>query len=236
MVWFALLAGIILLVLLLYWLLVTTEGVFLGSRIVVGLYDLTAHRYDSIKEFNPVDDAFFIARSILRSIDKIKDPKLLDIAAGTGRVTLALIREPAFAGFVVGLDASARMLEQASQNLAEMNLAEDQKHAFVRQYAAPLPFPDNTFDAVCCLEALEFFPSDAEALTEMLRVLKPGSFLMTSRRRGGQARFYLNKYRSEEDFESMLRDCGFMDIQSKQWELDYDMVTAKKPGFLSEEE
>ncbi len=229
MVWIALVVSVALLGILLYWLLVATEGVFLGRRVVIWLYDLTAYRYDSIKEFNVSDDSFFIARPMLRLIGKQKKPNILDVATGTGRVVLSLLRESDFDGFVIGLDASAKMLDQAHLKLNGTEEGNRGCHTLVQQFAAPLPFPDNSLDVVCCLEALEFFPSYNEALAEMVRVLKPGCALVTSRRRGNQARLYLNRFRSKDDFEAMLHEYGLVSIHSSLWELDYDMVTARKP-------
>ncbi len=60
--WALLIISLIIIGVLSYWLLVITEGVFLGRRMVVWLYDLTARRYDSIKEFDLSDDKHFIAR------------------------------------------------------------------------------------------------------------------------------------------------------------------------------
>lgn len=228
MIWALVLVGIILLGLFLYWLLVTTEGVFLGQRMVIWLYDLTATRYDSIKEFNVSDDSFFIARPIMRSIEQEEAPLILDVATGTGRVLESLLREPEFDGIVIGLDASKRMLVQAKNKLNDSGGPTDGSYALIQQLAAPLPFPNDTFDLVCCLEALEFFPSDREALAEMVRVLKPGRTLLTSRRRGKEARLYLGRYRSKTGFEVMLRGSGLTDIHINQWELDYDIVTARK--------
>ena len=229
MVWIALVVSLALLGIFLYWLLVTTEGVFLGRRVVIWLYDLTAYRYDSIKEFNVDDDSFFIARPMLRMIGKQHKPKILDVATGTGRVVLSLLREPDFDGLVIGLDASAKMLDRARLKLNGTEEESKGCHAFVQQFTAPLPFPDNSLDAVSCLEAFEFFPSYSEALAEMVRVLKPGCALVTSRRRGNQARLYLNRFRSKDEFEAVLHEYGLVSIHSSLWELDYDMVTARKP-------
>ena len=229
--WIAIIVGITLLGILLYWLLVTTEGVFLGRRVVVWLYDLTAFRYDAIKEFSDDDDSFFIARPTLRVLGSRHNPKILDVATGTGRAMLALLADPVFDGCVVGLDASKKMLDQASDKLHELE-GRDKMFMLVQQYAASLPFPEDSFDAVCCLEALEFVPSYTDALREMIRVLKPGGPLITSRRRGSQAKLFLTRYRSKADFDGMLRTVGFEDIQSRLWELDYDMVTARKPVVM----
>lgn len=221
-------AGVLLLVIFLYWLLVTTEGVFLGRRMVIWLYDITASRYDSVKEFSASDDSFFIARPIMRSIGREEKPLVLDVATGTGRVPESLLREPEFDGIVIGLDASKQMLAHAGRKLNNSERSLDGSYSLIQQLATPLPFPDNIFDLVCCLEALEFFPSDREALSEMVRVLKPGHTLVTSRRRGKEARLYLSRYRSRTDVEVMLSGIGLADIQFKLWELDYDMVTARK--------
>jgi ubiquinone/menaquinone biosynthesis C-methylase UbiE len=229
MVWITLLFSVALLGILLYWLLVTTEGVFLGRRMVIWLYDLTAYRYDSIKEFSVSDDSFYIARPMLRMVAKQQKPKILDVATGTGRVVLSLLREPDFDGLVIGLDASAKMLDQAQLKLKGTEEGNKGCHLFVQQFAVPLPFPDNSLDVVSCLEALEFFPSYNEALAEMVRVLKPGCALVTSRRRGNRARLYLNRFRSKDDFEAMLHEYGLVSVHNSLWELDYDMVTARKP-------
>lgn len=228
MIWVFIVAGVAFLFIFSYWIFVTTEGVFLGRRVVIWLYDLTAHKYDSIKEFSPSDESCFIARPIIRAVRDGKNPSILDVATGTGRVPFALLGEPDFDGFVVGLDASKRMLDLARIKLGNSDTNAVQNHSLVQQFAAPLPFPENTFDLVCCLEALEFFPSDAEALVEMVRVLKPGSTLVASRRRGREARLYLGRYRSRTGFELLLRESGLVDVQISLWELDYDMVTAKK--------
>jgi len=45
---------------------------------------------------------------------------------------------------------------------------------------AALPFPDQIFDAVACIDAFEHFPDTARAAREIRRVLRPGGFFFLS--------------------------------------------------------
>ena len=109
-------------------------------------------------------------------------PLLLDVATGTGRVPLALLRNrfAATGGRIVGLDLSWGMLRQARAKLQDYDRWVD----LVWQDASHLPFDDGTFDAVTCMEALEFLPRPREALAEMVRVLAPGGLLAVTNRVG----------------------------------------------------
>jgi len=212
------------LALFLYWLLVTTEGAFLGRRVVVWLYDVTAHRYDEVKEYVPADERLLVVSPVLRAVGGVPDPLILDVATGTGRVPFDLLQEPAFGGRLIGLDDSRRMLAVAAKKLAPFG----ERVQLVRHPAVPLPFPGGAFDAVTCLEALEFFPSDEAALCEMVRVLQPGGALIATRRRGWEARLFLHRYRSEESVRALLKMLGLTDIRFYRWEINYDLIMALK--------
>lgn len=224
MIWLWLAIGLILLGGLLYWLLVTTEGVFLGRRMVVWLYDITAHKYDNIKEFDDDAERFFVIRPLRHHLRYIPNPLILDVATGTGRVPYYLLDEAAFNGRIIGLDPAHKMLSLAAAKLNGYR----GRVLLVQQTAVPLPFADATFNAVTCLESLEFFPSDEAALQEMVRVLKPGGLLFVTRRQGRDARFFLNRYRSREQFEVYLTQLGLNEVNSQPWQFDYDQVFGKK--------
>jgi ubiquinone/menaquinone biosynthesis C-methylase UbiE len=92
---------------------------------------------------------------------------VLDVGCGPGNFTRAFARA-AFDGLVVGLDASRTMLDQAVREQNPPNVR------YVRADAAALPFPDASFDAVCCFAALYFIARPLDAIDEMVRVLAPG--------------------------------------------------------------
>ena len=209
---------------LLYWLLVITEGVYLGRRLVVWLYDVTAHKYDRTKEFDDEAEQFFVARPLGFHLRDIGSPRVLDVATGTGRLPHYLLNEPTFNGHVIGLDASGKMLSLAKEKLAPYR----HRAPLVQQIAGALPFSGNCFDAVSCLESLEFFPSDKAALLEMVRVLRPGGVLMVTRRRGWEAKAFLGRYRNRRQFEALIRSMGLINVNTQPWQLDYDQVFGNK--------
>ncbi len=211
---------------LLYWLLVITEGVYLGRRMVVWMYDHTAHRYDGIKQFDPETESFLVIRPLLIRLTDRPAPVILDVATGTGRLPLFLLEEATFNGRVIGLDASARMLTVAKAKLEGFH----HRASLVQQTAADLPFDHNTFDAVTCLESLEFFPDDSTALQEIFRVLRPGGTIMITRRRGWEAKTFLGRYHDRETFETHLENLGFAGVEFQLWQIEYDLVFAHKPG------
>src|SRR4051794_37614867 len=92
---------------------------------------------------------------------------VLDVGCGPGNLTRAFARASGD-GLVVGLDASRTMLEQAAREANPPNVR------YVRADAAAVPFPDASFDAVCCFAALYFISRPFAAIDEMARVLAPG--------------------------------------------------------------
>ncbi len=216
---------------LLHWLLIRTEGVFLGRRVVVWLYDLTAKQYDGIKQYDPDTESAFVTWPLRRRLKGWSAPLVLDVATGTGRLPYFLLQEPGFDGRVVGLDASAGMLDLAREKLAPFG----HRAALIRQTAADLPFADETFAAVTCLEALEFLPDDTAALREMVRVLLPGGYLLVSRRQGPDSPYFFGHALEREAFEQRLAALGLVDIRSQPWQVEYELVWAMRPDLYADD-
>lgn len=212
---------------LLYWLLVITEGVFLGKRIVIWLYDITAHSYDTIKEYDQAEQTLIVVEPILAGVRKLH-PRVLDVATGTGRVPYFLLLDKRFDGEILGIDASNKMLDYAKMSIEKLPSHRAEKITLRQMEATSLPFPDNTFDAVTSLEALEFMPNDSAALREMMRVLRPNGFLMVTRRAGWEAVTFLHRYRSRDNMTKLLASMGAYQVRHHDWQNNYDLVTAYK--------
>jgi ubiquinone/menaquinone biosynthesis C-methylase UbiE len=206
-----------------WWLLIETEGVYLGRRVVVWLYDLYAGRYDDIKHFRSEYDHLFLAQPIMERIAPVRSPLVLDVATGTGRLPLALIRHPQFHGRIVALDLSRTMLR-----LAAGKLRDEQRVTVLHSPAERLPFPDDTFDVVTCLEALEFMEAPQVVLCEIVRVLRPGGLLLASNR--VRTRLMPGKVFSDDSIAATLQRIGFGQVEIEHWQVDYDRVWAYKKG------
>jgi ubiquinone/menaquinone biosynthesis C-methylase UbiE len=229
----------VLLAALAYWELVVAEGVHLGRRVVALLYDLVAPRYDDIKQFTSSYEAWFLGEPLAAALREATlctgiessssiglRPLVLDVATGTGRLPLALFAQEDYFGHVVGLDSSRRMLTEA----ARMTRGWASRLTLIQQEASDLPFDDDTFDAVTCLEALEFMPDTRRALREMVRVLRPGGVMLLTNRVGPWAKFLVGHTQSRAAFEAMLAMLGLGQIQTQTWQVEYDLVWAKKPA------
>lgn len=224
--WIALGAGLLMLILVGYWQLVITEGTYLGQTVVTWLYDLTARRYDDIKGFDRDMEALFLGEPLAELLAEQPDPLVLDIGTGTARLPLALLGQPPFQGRLLGIDDSRQMLEAA----ADKTRANRDRLWLVWRDASLLPFIDDAFDVVTCLEMLEFTRDPARQLAEAVRVLRPGGVLLTTRRRGVDARLMPGKTSTVPQFESLLRRLGLVNIQIERWQVDYDLVWATRAG------
>lgn len=95
----------------------------------------------------------------------------LDVAAGTGAVSLPLARAGAR---VLALDPSAPMLTQFPQDATSLPITR------LRASAQAIPLRPASVDVVTCGFGIAFFPDLAGALTDMRRVLRPGGQLALS--------------------------------------------------------
>ncbi len=94
---------------------------------------------------------------------------VLELAAGTGRVTRELRDRLAAETRLTATDVSAAMLD-----LARAKFRAGDAVAFEIADAVALPFPDESFDAVVAQFGFMYYSDKALALREAFRVLRPG--------------------------------------------------------------
>lgn len=226
MVWVISLAGLLILTALVYWQLVVAEGTYLGPRVVAMLYDWAASAYERIKRFDLAAEQWFLGLPLAQALDTVGAPLVLDVGTGTGRLPRALLFQPRFRGRVVGVDLSRRMLAQA----VRLTRPHASRVAFIWQDGRNLPFEPDTFDAVTCLEVLEFTPDPRAMLQELVRVLRPGGVLLVTNRVGREARLLPGRAFRRSAFEALLRSLPLEEVRVQAWQMDYDLAWARKVG------
>ncbi|NIM94311.1 MAG: methyltransferase domain-containing protein [Anaerolineales bacterium] len=226
MVWI----GFILLIIIIglaVWQIWIAEGAHLGQRFVVWLYEISAPYYDRIKKFDFDWERRFLGGPINEVIASLPDARLLDVGAGTGRIARTLHSLISFRGRTINLEPSRRML------LLGRSLTNSEAALWVQGYAVPLPFRGDSFDIVTCLELLEFTPKPRVTLSELVRVLHPGGWLIVSNRIGWEARWIFGRTFPSDTFPSVLEGAGLQDITIYRWQVNYDLAWARKPLELS---
>ena len=105
---------------------------------------------------------------------------VLDIGCGEGRHSLGLYVDREVNA--IGIDLSTEDLKIAKSRIKDFTVTDTNKSscAFGVGDIQLLPFKDNAYDAVICSEVLEHLESLDNAVSEIVRVLKPGGVLAVS--------------------------------------------------------
>ncbi len=210
-----------------YWLFILAEGSYLGAWCVRLIYQLGARHYDRIHAPARVGDQSWLAPLLMQLVADHPHPALLDVATGTGRVPL-LLAASGWSGSLAGLDLSPAMLAIAEQKRSVQlpTAAIDWRVG----RAEALPWPQNRFDLVTCLEALEYCARPRRALAEMSRVLRPGGILVVSKMPDRWARLLPGRGLTQSAMRRALVGLGLEQIAFHPWQPGYyELVIARKP-------
>jgi SAM-dependent methyltransferase len=104
--------------------------------------------------------------------------KVIDVGCGAGRHSFEAFRRGAD---VIAFDQNAADLNDVDEILQAMKeqgeVPASAKAEAVKGDALELPYADGSFDCVIASEILEHVPEDDRAISELVRVLKPGGAL-----------------------------------------------------------
>jgi demethylmenaquinone methyltransferase/2-methoxy-6-polyprenyl-1,4-benzoquinol methylase len=129
-------------------------------------YDIAATAYDKKEKYlNSFEQG-----KLLPLLGDMAGKTVLDVGAGTGRLTLPLVERGAQ---VTALDVSKNMLDVLKQKQSKVTT--------VVGDAEDLPFPDASFDVVTAAFLIVHLKDPRRFFDEVYRVLKPGGmFLVTN--------------------------------------------------------
>lgn len=130
-------------------------------------WDLAADDYETLWQAQLADaQSRMLAGVALRPGEQV-----LDVACGTGLVTLQAAQAVGPQGRVIGVDLSARMVQAAEQRAQARGL---HNASFARMDAEQLALADASVDVALCALGLMYVPEPERAVKEMVRVLRPG--------------------------------------------------------------
>ena len=139
-----------------------THAQFVGS--IPQIYD--EHLGPLLFEFSATD----LAKRVSEALPDAG--RVLEIACGTGISTNHLWQALGPETEIVATDLNDAMLDYAKQIRGALGNV-----TFQQADAQQLPFGNNEFDAVVCQFGVMFFPEKARAISEFVRVLRPGGLL-----------------------------------------------------------
>lgn len=131
------------------------------------------HGFSHTEQARLVKQARIAESTIFRNIDYPGAKRLLEVGSGVGAQTEILLRRfPELQATCV--DFSPAQLEAARDNLGRKPWLEG-RYTLQQADASDLPFEPRSFDAAFLCWVLEHVPSPARVLSEVRRVLSPGS-------------------------------------------------------------
>jgi SAM-dependent methyltransferase len=104
-------------------------------------------------------------------LDLRPEHHVLEVASGSGGPAIYVAKHVGC--LVTGIDANEAGVATAAQGAASSNQADRITFA-VADANSTLPFNDNSFDAVLCIDSMNHFPDRLKVFEEWRRVLRPG--------------------------------------------------------------
>ncbi|WP_227369032.1 bifunctional demethylmenaquinone methyltransferase/2-methoxy-6-polyprenyl-1,4-benzoquinol methylase UbiE [Halomonas sp. M20] len=143
---------------------------------VADVFHSVAARYDVMNDLMSLGIHRFWKRVALERAGVRRGHQVLDIAGGTGDLTLKFSRLVGPNGRVVLADINQSMLKVGRDKLIDNGVGDNVE--YVQANAESLPFPDNSFDCITIAFGLRNVTDKDAALRSMTRVLKPGGRLL----------------------------------------------------------
>ncbi len=223
---------LILLLLAVIWALLT-EGSYLGAGWVRWIYSRVARSYETkwatAAYADPaISDRLFV-EPLRRALGSQPDSCLLDLACGTGRLSLIVLKQPWFAGRVRAIDLSADMLSELRSRMDDLPT----------EAAARLTVEQNSLDnwnvssgehhrAIVMAEVGELLPNFETVVEKVAEALEPGGLFLLTKPPDRLAWLFFGRPQTTRRFRRVLAKKGFDAVAIYPWRRRYQVVHAFK--------
>ncbi len=143
---------------------------------VAGVFDSVAAKYDVMNDLMSMGIHRWWKRQTIEMSGVRPNDVVLDLAGGTGDLTMKFSDIVGSQGRVILGDINASMLQVGREKLIDKGVVGNV--SYVQANAENLPFPDNSFDCISIAFGLRNVTDKQTALESMARVLKPGGRLL----------------------------------------------------------
>lgn len=134
------------------------------------IFTAIASQYDKVNSIVSLGTYSWMLRTFVSTISaKTLSGSLLDLGAGTGELSIQLLKRAPFT--ITMLDLNAEMLHVAKKRTAHAPC--HRAISIIQGDALDLPFLENSFDTVCAAFLLRNVSDYERCFSESLRVVKP---------------------------------------------------------------
>lgn len=157
------------------------------------MFDTIAPKYDFLNRTLSMNQDVLWRRKMVATLNLKPggEGMVLDVACGTGDVSMETVRQYGQGVRVTGIDFSANMLILGKDKTEKAGVTAIK---FLAGNALALPFSDETFDSVTIAFGIRNIGDKQHALKEFRRVLKPGGTLAVLELSTPENRFFHELY------------------------------------------
>lgn len=146
------------------------------ASLVANVFDTVATKYDVMNDIMSFGIHRFWKQFLIDHSEVYDGCRVLDLAGGTGDLSIKFVKLIGDTGIVVLLDINVAMLKIGRDRLRNLGILNNV--LYIQADAESLPFADNTFHCIAVSFGLRNFTNKIKALNSMYRVLKPGGKLL----------------------------------------------------------
>lgn len=168
------------------------------ARRVAGVFSSVARKYDLMNDLMSLGTHRVMKQMAANATRARRGHVVLDLAGGTGDLARLLADYVGRTGHVCICDINNEMLSEGRDRLLDRGTIGNV--TYVQGNGEVLPFPADTFNSVIIGFGLRNFTSIDTALTDLLRVLKPGGRLVILEFSKPQNDLVRNAYSAFQEF------------------------------------